>query len=395
MIYVLGGGENLNFKVVGGTSAPSNPKENTIWVNTSTAITSWDFSATEPAKRSKNKNMVLVDASTTTKNGVTFTVNSDGSITVNGTASAGSEMRIGSMPVTRLLEVGKTYTLKGTGDSNIGIGIHERTAADSWVKTHAQEYIKDVTFTYNGVSANGNEMYVYLYVPSGRKVSSVIVYPQLEKGSTATSFVKGDATGHVWISTGPSSIAPFNALKKNGIMVYPLSAKQYVNGAWVRKTAKTYQNGALVDWWNGELYDSGNEYTAVTGGWVAEGKRWDSSTGAGTPNLVKNPTSITLGRTGSPSPCIFYVKNKINLTDYETLNYNGTLSSEGIDNWYKVAVWSEFGTYINDNVVASTSLKGSGTATRSVDVSHLEGEYYIGAFVYAKPDLTMYKMWLE
>ena len=91
MIYVLGGGANLNFKVVGGTTAPSDPKENTIWVNTDTAIHAWDFSATEPTKRSKNKNMVLVDASTTTKNGVTFTVNSNGSITVNGTASAGSD----------------------------------------------------------------------------------------------------------------------------------------------------------------------------------------------------------------------------------------------------------------------------------------------------------------
>lgn len=48
MIYVLGGGANLNFKVVGGTRTPSNPGENTIWVNTDTEITSWMFSATEP-----------------------------------------------------------------------------------------------------------------------------------------------------------------------------------------------------------------------------------------------------------------------------------------------------------------------------------------------------------
>ena len=43
-----GGGADLNFEVVGGTTQPSNPKENTIWVNTSTAITSWAFSAEEP-----------------------------------------------------------------------------------------------------------------------------------------------------------------------------------------------------------------------------------------------------------------------------------------------------------------------------------------------------------
>lgn len=39
----VGGGDNLNFKVVGGTTRPTNPKENTIWINTSTEIRSWRF----------------------------------------------------------------------------------------------------------------------------------------------------------------------------------------------------------------------------------------------------------------------------------------------------------------------------------------------------------------
>lgn len=43
-----GSGGGLNFKVVGGTSTPASPKENTIWVNSSVSITSWVFSATEP-----------------------------------------------------------------------------------------------------------------------------------------------------------------------------------------------------------------------------------------------------------------------------------------------------------------------------------------------------------
>ena len=122
----LGGGSGgLNFKVVGGTSEPSSPKENIIWVNTSNTITDWVFSATQPSAKS----------------------------------------------------------------------------------------------------------------------------------------------GRVWISTGTSSNIEFNALKKNGIQVYPISAKQYVSGAWVYKTAKSYQGGKWVDWWNGELYDYGNEWERKTGGW--------------------------------------------------------------------------------------------------------------------------------
>lgn len=47
-----GGSGGLNFQVIGGTTAPNNPKENTIWVNTSTEITDWVFSATQPTAAS-------------------------------------------------------------------------------------------------------------------------------------------------------------------------------------------------------------------------------------------------------------------------------------------------------------------------------------------------------
>lgn len=38
-----GGGADLNFEVVGGTTKPSNPRENTIWINTNTAVNGWCF----------------------------------------------------------------------------------------------------------------------------------------------------------------------------------------------------------------------------------------------------------------------------------------------------------------------------------------------------------------
>ena len=41
-------GVELNFNVVGGTTQPSSASENTIWVNTSTTITGYVFSATQP-----------------------------------------------------------------------------------------------------------------------------------------------------------------------------------------------------------------------------------------------------------------------------------------------------------------------------------------------------------
>ena len=49
--------------------------------------------------------------------------------------------------------------------------------------------------------------------------------------------------GMVWFFTAASSSAPFNALKKNCIEVYPLSAKQYIDGELVDKPIKCYQDG--------------------------------------------------------------------------------------------------------------------------------------------------------
>lgn len=97
-----GGTDALNFKVVGGTTQPENPKENTVWVNTGTEISGWVFSPEEPSEPSD---------------------------------------------------------------------------------------------------------------------------------------------GLVWIALGKASRAPFNALKKNGLFVYPLFCKQYVSGAWGTKTACVYKSG--------------------------------------------------------------------------------------------------------------------------------------------------------
>lgn len=47
-IHGFGGGVPLNFKVVAGTTRPSNPAENTIWVNTA-SMSSWVFSPSKPS----------------------------------------------------------------------------------------------------------------------------------------------------------------------------------------------------------------------------------------------------------------------------------------------------------------------------------------------------------
>ena len=83
--------------------------------------------------------------------------------------------------------------------------------------------------------------------------------------------------GLLWIKTAAFSSAPFNALKKNSLIVYPLSARLYTGGAWKKVTAKSWQNGAWVEWIpENALYYHGDECTPVSGGWQARGWKNES-----------------------------------------------------------------------------------------------------------------------
>lgn len=54
------GGGSLNFSIVGGTTQPLNPKNNTVWVNTSAAITGYAFSADAPANPAEGNVWIAV-----------------------------------------------------------------------------------------------------------------------------------------------------------------------------------------------------------------------------------------------------------------------------------------------------------------------------------------------
>lgn len=61
----ISAGAGLNFEIVGGTKQPDSPKENTIWINTSTAITGWAFSAEQPESPAAGMVWIAVSASST------------------------------------------------------------------------------------------------------------------------------------------------------------------------------------------------------------------------------------------------------------------------------------------------------------------------------------------
>ena len=379
----VGGGASLNFKVVGGTSAPSNPKENTIWVNTSTAITIWDFSATEPHRRSNNKNLIVYPylwTQTGSQSGITYTVNGDGTISANGTASANAYCHVSNTGINKgeiILEAG-TYTLSGCSDGGSNYALNIAYSYDNWA-TDLQKKVASgsITFTIDKPA----KARFYININRGTKVSNLVFKPQLEKGSTATSFVKGDATGQVWFPVGTSSPVEFNALKKNGITVYPLSAKQYVSGAWVDKTAKSYQNDAWVDWWKGELYTAGDEWVSITGGWKGVGWAPDSSRPAIAPTVTRANNCLKVYMPSGHSGGVLTPAVDIDLTNFTTLTIRSK-SDRTSGLWLHLGVIKRSTTYWYNNWVASVSLSDTtDVRTYTVDISALSGSYCVGVFI--------------
>ena len=251
-----GGGTALNFRVVGGTTAPANPAENCIWVNTDTPITSWLFSATEP------------------------------------------------------------------------------TPAES---------------------------------------------------------------GMVWISTGISSPGAFNALKKNGIQVYPLKAQQYVGGALVDVEAKSYQGGEWEDWFT-YLYDVGNVFEELTGGYNSF-----LNQGGGYARVDADGMHFQTIRTGSyyyPSSGLSTVK-QIDFTKYKTITAKGTLERNGNGGSF----WARLSPNPDgdmSNEVAIVYYGEDGDFELSLDIQNVTGSYYfkVGTIVNqdqggGTPEATVTKIWME
>lgn len=249
------GDGGLNFKVVGGDTAPGNPVENTIWVNTSTPITSWEFSATQPIASS----------------------------------------------------------------------------------------------------------------------------------------------GKVWICVGTSSSFEFNMLKENTAKMYPLFAKQYVSGAWVAVEVFNYQSGEWVYWWNGELFENGNQYDAVTGGWITSNSNdewyFDKNDGTRYPAVMATiDTAIRMSCSGGAKCSVAVTAKKVNLTNCKKLFANATAITDS----YNLFVSKDKGSLKNGT---SAEINITATGIQYLSTEGLDGEYYVGIFVNSSGSIdrsaTITEVWVE
>ena len=128
------------------------------------------------------------------------------------------------------------------------------------------------------------------------------------------------AEGEVWFTTGESSEFAFNALKKNTLQVYPVSAKQYVSGAWVDKEAKSWQGGEWVNW-----IPPNYLFKAGFGALVEFDVGKESN--ATLPGIGKNAIMFTQCNYGNGNYAYIITKKPINVTDISVFYIRATVTS--------------------------------------------------------------------
>lgn len=160
--------------------------------------------------------------------------------------------------------------------------------------------------------------------------------------------------GDVWIRYSTSN-ADFNLLKENDIAVKFASAMQYVNGAWVGVTPKSYHNGEWVDWFTGFLGRGvnklGNPRLEITSGSndgvLSEASFQTNADGSFTLHMASAINWIY-------AACLF--PNEVGLSEYSTITVKYVIESTNLPS------------YSNKTVSLDVTSTPDGSAVKSVPI---------------------------
>ena len=154
------------------------------------------------------KNLIKYPYQYTTRdiNGIRFTDNGDGSVTMNGKATANAIwfMYLNRTNLIGGLSSGDKITLSVKSNKSFSGALR---VVCNYFDTGGTEKDANMSITAanssrtNKITALWKGMEIYIVVLKGQTVDNVTIYPQLEKGSPATSYepYKGKTTKHIYL----------------------------------------------------------------------------------------------------------------------------------------------------------------------------------------------------
>lgn len=168
--------------------------------------------------------------------------------------------------------------------------------------------------------------------------------------------------------------------KSHQVSGFPRNAYVHENGKWRRCEGYVFHSNKWVQFssaWNGELFDNGNQYEGVTGGWVGNGI---SSTKVGT-NL-----SLIVANT---SPYLT-TQNAIDLSGYRKLHM---IADRNAGQYSYFGISSNVPSNAGPNYIASATFSGGENV---LDISAINsGHISIGASASWGVTINISKVWLE
>lgn len=176
------------------------------------------------------KNLLENTLTTQTLNGITYTVNTDKSITLNGTATADSNIRIDVIAGTNGLEIGNKYILSGFPKGTAGCSMY---LINSTVNFKVEDLGDGVEFVF----PNKDTIFFVIFVNSGTKLDNVTFYPMIRYASIE------DDTYEQYVPSVKSLVCDIEKINNRGTMSF--DANTAVN-IYTYKATKRCELNAMV-----------------------------------------------------------------------------------------------------------------------------------------------------
>lgn len=172
-----------------------------------------------------------------TVNGVTFTINADGSITANGTATANAQFNLATRGDSTAYHLPDgTYTLSGcpTGGAE---GTYELTLIDTAGTRRMRDYGSGATYTFaDGLGMQSCGLYVM--IRSGQTVSNLTFRPMLVRGLASMPYVP---YGNAGLWARGRNLLPSGTTKTISGITYTVNADGSVNASGTASARSDFQ----------------------------------------------------------------------------------------------------------------------------------------------------------
>lgn len=203
-------------------------------------------------------------------------------------------------------------------------------------------------------------------------------FPGWEQSNGDVQIASGDYNG--------STVVDLTKIRNGFHNFCPNDCYQVEGGKWYRKNASVYRNGAWLNFstwaapWNGELFQSGNQYTDHTGGWGYTFS--DTGSVDFSSNIWWSVNNIT---------AFVYTARTIDVTKYSRLRFTGSLWGS-----WSFGLGNKQSGLNAGNWIAR--IQGDGTVNDgSVDISGVSGSFYIVLYASSEGGSggNISKVWLE